>query len=282
MDVRDFYQTYYHHSTSSMTKVTIESDLDYSHFNTVWLYNATSELEGRIDSFDRIEYGRLQSLNQTYRDLGRTLGSQTKDILVFLDSFLSAMHETLLVQLPPWQPILTPVIRQTIRTAVADWPPYAAIHLRAGDGPFKLRIDETIRRVLQGIAVVILEWLKKYITHSAPSTIGLYVATDLESFRTHKLFVAEIANLTTVLAEQHHVNLTLLSLSDLGSTTIGGIATAASVTPLSLLGGMLYGDIFCDIQVAVCAPIGFSGSVGSTLSQLMARHRNRSVTDHVC
>ena len=306
MDVRDFHQLFYR---PTMSRATIELDYGHSHFNTMWMYNSTEILEGTriLNGFERVIRGKIQTFNLTHRDLVATLGAgsskdvEEEELLVLLDSYRALLHPSLGDRVP-WRPKMTQFIRRTVRNAVGDsrtqhinkngWPTnYAAIHIRTGDGPFKRIVDTTIRQVLSDITPVILNWLKHNTNGTsdndavAPSTIGLYVATDLANFRDHKVFVIETTNLTNVVYEQYHVHLTIMSQGDVGgglveSASGGGktptLSSTTNTVSSSLLhgGGMLlYADAFWDIQVCVCAPIGFKGTARSTFSHLIRLHR---------
>jgi hypothetical protein len=258
MDVRNFQQKY---GEKNLTRATIEIDYGFSHFNTNWLYN-NSELEGESRSGNRTEYGKVVSFNRTYRDLPRTLGPRSEDVLVFLDSFVAMYSESVLAAVPEWRPRMAPSIREAVCSTIATWPPYVAIHVRTGDGPFKQRSEMTIRKVFHGVTKLILDWLElnQESLDEYNRTIGLYVATDLPNFRRHVVFAAEASNLTETIFQQHHVTLTLLSLENVGNRRV-------------VLGGMLYADIFMDLEIPVCAPIGFQGSAGSTFSGLITLSR---------
>ena len=150
MDVRDFYHQLHY---PNMTRASIELDYGYSHFNTMWTYNMTKLLEGTSVPNGLEIHGRIQTFNQTYRDLVATVGTrlskdeEEEDLLVLLDSFKASFHPSLEERVQ-WRPRMTPFIRQTVREAVGGsskehfnkngWPTnYAAIHIRTGDGPYQ-------------------------------------------------------------------------------------------------------------------------------------------------
>jgi hypothetical protein len=92
-------------------------------------------------------------------------------------------------------------------------------------------------------------------------TVGLYVATDLDDFRQHPVFRVYSSQLVESIYGWHGVNVTILSRQE-----IFGNAS-------QILDGILYADSFLDIQMAVCATIGFVGTVGSSFSNLINDHR---------
>jgi len=136
-------------------------------------------------------------------------------------------------------------------------------------------------------------------TTNVTTPIGLYIATDINNIHQHKVFQSEAMNLTDFLYEEYQLNLTIFfqkdTLRDATTTTTmaksrmttrptniavrkkkddtGTRQEEEEPTATSLLGGMLYGDIFWDIQVCVCATIGFVGSHRSTFSNLIRSHR---------
>jgi hypothetical protein len=259
MDVRNFHRRY---DQKSLTRATIEIDYGYSHYNTLWLYNQ-SEIEGTVEDLTINEYTMTKQITRTARDLPSTLGSgSSEDLLVFLDSFKAAYSENVLAAVPEWRPRMVPSIREAVRSTIASWPPYAAIHVRTGDGPFKQRSETTIRKVFQGVTNLILNWLglNHRSLHPHNRRIGLYVATDLPFFRQHMVFAAEVATLTETVFQQYNVAVTILSHENVGIAT-------------DLLGGMLYTDIFLDLQIPVCAPIGVQGSPGSSFSSWITLYR---------
>jgi len=224
------------------------------------------------------------------------------DILVVLDGFKATIDLSLMETTPPWTPTMIPFIRHTVRDVVtvsdrhdytnsthadnSNWPPvYAAVHIRGGDGSFVSTVDETIRQVLEGITEVILEWLKgnsQSLQKGADSmsTIGLYVATDIKNLQDNVVFKSEEVRLKTLLKMEHEINLLILFQKDsMGADTEWGQDSQTIRTATSLLGGMLYADIFWDIQVCACAPIGFRGSGNSTFSKLIGLHRS---SDYRC
>ena len=262
LDVRDFHQRYYH---ENLTTSTIEIDYGYSHFNTTWVHKKR-RLEGKVVNVHKVEYGSHRTDARTYRDLYGTLGNDPTDILVFLDTFVAPYHETVREAVPSWRPRLAPSIVHAVKDTVAKWPPYAAIHLRTGDGPFKLRVEQTIRDSFQGVTAVIMDWLDANRLRNRHENIALYVATDLDNFREHDVFAAAAANLTNAVYQSHHVNLVVLSLENVGNAT-------------EVLGGILYSDIFLDMQIATCAPIGFQMSYFSSFSDMISTYR---LSDSVC
>jgi len=226
------------------------------------------------------------------------------DILVFLDTFKTQFHKSLYNTIPKCVPTMTPFIRQTVRDAVlvsdenvhidtvrpgsSSWPRfYAAVHIRGGDSIFALAIDETIRHVFKGITDVIVQWLKEN-SQSLPTaesmpTIGLYVATDIKNIRKQSIFKIETLRLQTLLRKEHGVDLMILFQKH--SLPTGPPKkknkkkkkknSETDPTATSMLGGLLYADLFWDIQVCACAPIGFQGSSPrSSLSKLMQVHRS--------
>ena len=256
MDVQDFHVQHFH---KNLTRFIIEIDNGYSQFNTIWLHNR-SQLEGKIVEVHATQYGRKRTDVRTHRDLSSTLGNDPSDLLVFLDTFFTPYHPSVHEAVPGWRPRLAPSILQAVQGTVAKWPPYAAIHLRAGDGPFLSRVEETIRKSFQGVTKVIMKWLNANQERDPHQTIGLYVATDLVDFRKHNVFAAEVTDLKNAVYESHQVKMLVLSGKDVGSAT-------------KVLGGILYADIFLDMQLSACAPIGFQPSSGSTFSGLISTYR---------
>ena len=108
-----------------------------------------------------------------------------------------------------------------------------------------------------------MNWLTANQERDRHQTIGLYVATDLVDFRQHKVFAAEVADLTNAVYESHQVKMLLLSGENVGNAT--------EVT--KVLGGILYADIFLDMQLSACAPIGFKASSSSTFSGMIVAYR---------
>jgi hypothetical protein len=294
MDVRTFYKGEQFHTTA-MEQSSIEVDHGYSHLNTIWINKNQSDLLGRTEQIEVTEYGKFKVLNQTYRDVVNLLMPPSEDVLVFLDAFLVNFHEAIQVASRPWW---RPRLARNIRTAVLHahttrgvgaeagrlLPPYyyAAIHVRAGDGYFKNPqvLEQTIRHTLGDVAMVLSQWLSSgplSTTASNASTtvggvtstsqteklhdaIGLYVATDLHDFRNHPVFRAESVQILESLYDRHGVNITIFSQQDVGNAT-------------QILNGILYADVFLDMQLAICASIGFVGTSGSTFSDMIHQHR---------
>jgi hypothetical protein len=257
LDVREFHA---HHFHENLTRSIIEIDNGYSHFNTTWVHKE-SQLEGKIVEVHTNFYGRKRTDVRTHRNLLGTLGNDPSDILVFLDTYFTPYHPSVRAAVPMWQPRLAPSIVQAVQGTVAKWPPYAAIHLRAGDGGFKSRVESTIRNSFQGVTKIIMQWLNANQERDRHQTIGLYVATDLENFHQHEVFAAAAANLTKAVYESHQVKMRVLSRKNVGNAT-------------KVLGGILYADIFLDMQLSACAPMGFQPSSRSTFSSLIATYRS--------
>lgn len=273
MDVRDFNATFNYYSNMT-SKAIIEIDLGYDHFNTMWIFNQSS-LEGFENITTRKEYGKMVVLNQTCRDVATTLASRPEDVLVLLDSFRPTFHESVQKTIPTWKPRMTTFIRKAVGRSIKAQLPrhYVAMHLRTGDGPFLSKIHETIATAFAKVLQVVSEWVTVGTTtpplvgtSAMPSwnetrSIGLYVATDLKDFRRHDEFSKQASHLADTLYHHHAINLTIWSQSDMvGNTT-------------DLLGGILYADIFWDMQVAVCGDVGFVGTNGSTFTRLIQEHR---------
>jgi hypothetical protein len=288
MDVRTFYKEQF--PTTAMVQSSIEVDHGYSHLNTIWINKNQSDLLGRTEQIEVTEYGKFKMLNQTYRDVVNILMPPSEDVLVFLDAFLVNFHKaTQVASRPWWQPRLARNLRMAVlhahREAEAGrlLPPYyAAIHVRGGDGYFKNPqvLEQTIRHTLGDVAMILSQWLSSgplSTTASNASTtfggvtstsqteklhdaIGMYVATDLDDFRNHPVFRAESVQILESLYDRHGVNITIFSQQDVGNAT-------------QILSGILYADVFLDMQLAVCASIGFVGTSGSTFSDMIHQHR---------
>ena len=280
MDVLSFHKLF---NRSEMVQASIEADHGYSHLNTIWITNQ-SDLLGRTETKQFGEYGILKLLNQTYRDVVNTLAPFEEDILVFLDTFYVEYHKTIQEVLHPWQPRLANNIRRALRSHMeaeaARIPPYyASIHLRASDGPFPGLLNQTIQHVLGEATILISQWLSgaqatntssstevrgamdKSRGHKRLESVGLFIATDLENFRDHPTFRSESLKLLQSIYDRHGVNVTILSQQDIGNAT-------------QILNGMLYADIFMDIQMSVCATIGYvPTSTQSSFSLLIEEHR---------
>jgi len=244
-------------------------------------------------------------LSSSSGGLSRVVEVEDPDILVYLDTFKTQFHKSLYKKIPKSVKIMTPSIRQTVRDAVmvrsdhqqqepidtvrqdkdSNWPQfYAAVHIRGGDDHFLSAIDETIQYVFKGITAVIVKWLKGN-SHRLPKeesipVVGLYIATDAKNIHQNPAFSIEALKLRSLLTEEHNVHLILLFPED--SLGTGGSwknktkkkDPKAHPTVTSMLGGILYADLFWDIQVCACAPIGFVGSQYSTLSSLMQGDRS--------
>jgi hypothetical protein len=162
-----------------------------------------------------------------------------------LEVFYSTFHYTYENSIPPWRSRFAKSIRSAVKPTVAQWPPYAAIHVRTSDGGFADCVNETIHKVFEGVTAMILEWLNS--ESNRPSTIGLYIATDIDNFRNHEPLMTEVSNLTEIIYHHHQVGLMLLTVTDVRNRT-------------EVLDGLLYTDLFLDMQLAVAAPIGFQGT----------------------
>jgi GDP-fucose protein O-fucosyltransferase len=281
MDVRTFHEQFYR---TEMVQASIELDHGYSHFNTIWTKENQSEMLGRTVRRTAKEHGQIKILNQTYRGAVSTLAPYSEDILVMLDSFRTTYHEAVQATLPDWRPRLATKLRMAVGTHMADMATmlpqyYAAIHLRAGDGPFTdpRLMERTIRHVMRNMTIVLSEWLSASLateisnatvgevanTSQRPNrydTVGLYVATDLDDFRDHPIFHSESSKMLDSIYFQHGVNVTILSQRDIGNAT-------------QILNGILYANDFFDVQMAVCASIGFVGTDRSSFSSLINQHR---------
>jgi len=243
LDVRDFFHRLYY--PLNLTKATIEIDYGYSVGNTAWVY-------------DQPKLSGTNSRNQTYRDLVATFGSDSEHVLVLLDAFQAprSFHWSIQKELnEPWRPRLAPAIREAVRSFVTrnEWPPYAAVHVRTSDNTFRENRNGTIPIVFERATKSILEWFhEKSMSGDGngdrPETIGLYVATDAPSFQTDEVFLEAIGKLTEALYQTHGTKVRILSRADAGNVT-------------DLLGGMLYADLFWDLQAASSAQIAFEGSI---------------------
>lgn len=279
MDVREFHETVLQHA--KLTRHVLELDSDISHFNTIWTHQRP-DLEGTNEVFSRNYYGAIHELNRTYRDMTTTLASRSEDILVFLDSFVVSYHESIYKAVPMWRPRLAPSIRQAvlkykdqIMVATMGRPKqYAAIHLRAGDGSFQNpeRISETIHTVWSNVTNIILQWLSSTTTSSfLPSNkvvVGLYVATDFENFHNHTEFWNQARLSQERIYQKYQTNVTIYTQASMWEEE-----QEAKKNATHYLSGLPYADAFWDIQMAVCAPIGFIGTKGSSFSYLIDDHR---------
>jgi len=224
------------------------------------------------------------------------------DIFVFLDAFETQIDSSLFKTAPRWAPTMTPSLRQTVHDAVivsnhhdhttthydeSDWlPVYAAVHIRGGDGVFVSASGDTIRKVFKGISAGILKWLNgnsQFVAKAGSRpTIGLYVATDIKNIQDNLLFKIEAWRLKNLLKRVHDVNLMFFyKENSMGAVAGEQTDPETNRTVTSILGGILYGDLFWDIQVCACAPIGFfgSGRPFSSFSKLIGLHR---LSDHRC
>jgi len=250
-----------------LTKATIEIDYGYSFTNTIWIHGRP-DLEGTIKG------------NRTYRSLPATLGPDSEDVLVLLDSFFTkSLHQSLKRSSTgsgSWRPRFIPAIRTAVRSMMVEqaWPPYAAVHVRTSDDTFHQNRNTTIQHVFNDITLMILEWLDDLTTkirtmgESLSEKIVLYVATDAPSFHDDECFVVAISTLSEIVYQKHRVNVTIYSLVDAGDLT------------KTLGGGLLYSDLFVDTEIASSAPIAFKGTMEipgvefkSTLSMLISSIR---------
>ncbi len=257
IDAKDFSSLY---NTSTMTRWVIE--YNYSHFDTKWILNR-SDLEGKFTALTRQEYGKTRQLNMTYRDIWKTFGSHTEDILVFLDGYKTVFDESSMN--PSFQPRMSERIRSVAQNLRAQWnvSAYAAIHIRGGDGWFaeELKLQETITTAMFRISMQLTEWLRYH--GESVKVVGLYVATDVNDLSNHTVMAREIPKLVNNIQNSNNTLVELLWGRDL-------------TQDLQALEGMRYANVFLDIQMATCATIGFVGTEGSTFSLLIYDHRHES------
>jgi len=244
--------------------------------------------------------GTNRSLSLSTVSSAQVAPPEEEDILVFLDTFWGQFHPSLTRSVPAWTPTMSPFIRKAVRDTMKGRLPnsddqqnntsisqhYAAVHIRGSDGNFVGYIDRTISKVFWATAVEIDKWVEN-TAHDLPRTtrvsssaIGLYVATDLKDLRNYPVFQSYAMNFTRDMYEKHQLKVTLFFQEDIftvsNNSTTGTkeVVDQATKTATSVLGGMLYADLFWDIQVCVCATIGFSGSPGSTFSDMISAYRS--------
>lgn len=249
-------------TSHNMTRWVVESH--YSHYNTRWILNQ-SQIEGEVIFLTRQEYGRTVDLYMTNRDIVTTLADYTDDIVVFLDGFKSVFDES--SSTPSFQPRMSEHIRTLVQTVRERWnvPAYGAVHIRGGDGWFaeEHKLQETIVVAMNNITDQILAWLNG--AGDGETSVGLYVATDVRDLFNHTVMAQEVVAMVERIqnATNPSVIVDFLSGEELSNK-------------FQIRSDLRYSNIFLDLQMAVCATVGFVGTEGSTFSYSIQKHRHKS------
>jgi hypothetical protein len=279
MDVKEYFDSHDAQMTSSSSWVL---ETEYDHFNTKWMYQR-SDLEGRQEVLERVEYGIPRILNMTYRDIATALNETQSNatILVFMDTFKTQFEPTSMME-PPFRPRFSEPIRSAARRIRDGWnstphsiKEYAAVHIRGSDGKYKTpeRFTKSITAAVDQISVRLQDWIlgdqKKGGATDAVSSVGLFVATDVfQELKNHSVFQKKTKDLIDTIQRSHGVTVQLLW----GPSSSSSLE--ANNNNDTLKEYVRYAELFLDQQLAACALIGFVGTSGSTFTQLIETLRH--------
>ncbi len=273
VDFRDFYQQVYPTLQNPNTWV---METNYSHLNTRWVVRQP-ELVGNLETIEAIEYNIDVRYTIQTRDL-EAVGYefQDYDIWTLLDSYRGTKYSQLPVT---FRPRLSRWIRETSRQLLAEHDfhifPYASVHIRGSDGPFKKpeAIRNAISQSLDQISTTFVRWISASATTTATSTnhtkIGLFVATDIKKLEANPIFIEKIAALRQILQNHSSTQLKILLGRDL-APRVEELSKNDRSFPF---GELVTPSLFLDQQAAACATIDFVGTQKSTFSAFIGRLR---------
>jgi hypothetical protein len=297
IDYKDFYRNVYPSLKNSTVWV---METNYSHHNTRWIVGQP-ELKGISQQVEVREHNNNYNNTVVARDLeqvGNTM--RNYPIWTLLDSFRAAPSNSLqtsnttppiIYQRPPQseiKPRFSSWIRQTAREILDQngWNmktmPYASVHIRGSDGPFKKpeAILQAISNGMDEISTTVQAWASASDYFVSPtssqknaSTIGLFVATDIKGLGSKSTFVHKTKALERALEIKFNASLVLLFSKDLSLSLVQEIYRNNADT-LFPFRNLETPTIFLDQQVAACANIGFAGTRGSTFSDFITTLRN--------
>ena len=256
LPVIDFQSLY--NANHTFTDISISETYNFT--NTIWTRNTPLGINNTRQTIHTRMYGRELDVTVTYRDIQRELSQfESYDILTFKKVFEGRhFHETMV------QPVLNLTyaapIRSAARQVMKRLGPYAAIHLRGGDGIFKRRnLTEVMVETLDQIGAQIEDYHHSQQDDSSPrsnqtNTYRLLVITDLSDLEERSNWKSSCLTLQSRLKQTQNLTLDFVYSSFYKRVT-------------EELSSQLQNpdvDICMDQQLATCAPIGFTGYRGSS------------------
>jgi hypothetical protein len=264
MDFRSLYD-----ANHTLTDICITET--YNVTNTIWTRNTPLGLNGTRQTIHTRLYGEELDVAVTYRDIQRELSQfESYDILTFTKVFEGLhFHKTM------FQPFLNltyaPSIRSAARRVMERLGPYAAIHLRGGDGHFaRQNLTKLMVEILDHIGAQIKKYHHYQQSNASPGsnrtyTYRLLVITDLSDLKKMSNWRQSSSKLKSRLEQIQNVKLDFIYSSFYERVT----------KELTSQLGIPDVDICMDQQLAACASIGFTGALSgsSTFSRRIRQMR---------
>lgn len=265
----------FHQRTKNQNLSETELSYKYHCANTKWTRNLTAFPK---DNLTQIHYcedhlGRRGFHNITYRDMVTTLEQfDSYDVLnfhfIFPESGFDTAHQKPTFNLTYTGPIRT--VAKSIRQNLWGDDPYASIHIRTRDGPYKRIFQNNATGVIRDALMMVGGEIERYHSETnLNNNITLLVITDSFWFHNHPSWLN-----ASVIFTHSMANKGIIISYRFGSDY------AEQVKELRTIISNPFADIFVDMQLAACASIGFG--YFETNSTFLKRIRAMRMQPPIC